>query len=327
MLRLTLSLSLLLGLAACGDDMIVDPSTSAESTAGPTATTDLPTTTGGGPFPSTDPTFTTTDDPTTTTTPPTTSPTSTTDTTTDTPDTDTTDTDGDLCGGAEFLTEAEFPGKMATRVCAQRSACGCASPTCTVDVAAALSDMSTWSKSQMLEYDDLCAAFLYNRAQTVACDDQITAAEQGCAPCQVYRGFLAPGNACELNQYGLYATQCGTGLACGPNAECAVTELPLVGAGDQCFTGTTIIARCPEFTLCNASGNGLCVPAPAPGEPCFNGTACSIGQFCDDAGLCQLQRPPGEPCDSPLQCHSLECTQNVCTSTPWICRPPWSAGA
>lgn len=309
-----LTFALLLTVLACGDDMIVDPSTSntTESTteAATTDSTTTPTTpTSGGPFPgpTSDPP-TTTEDPTAT------------DPTTEDP------TAPALCDAAEPVAEADFPSAMATRVCQRRGMCGCAGATCTIDVAAALSDMATWSKGQMLTYDPDCAATLFARAEAIACDDQITAIEEGCTSCNIYRGARPPGQPCDLNSYALYATQCAAGLACGlADQVCVTTEFPMAALGEPCFAGMTI-ARCPADGVCDAGGSGVCVPAPAVDEPCFAGTACAAGQFCDPNAVCRPQKTVGEPCTSLLECHSLECTANVCTSTPWICRPQWSAG-
>jgi hypothetical protein len=267
--------------------------------------------TGGGPFPgpTSDPP-TTTEDPTAT------------DPTTEDP------TAPALCDAAEPVAEPDFPAAMATRVCERRGMCGCAGATCTIDVAAALSDMATWSKGQGLAYDPDCAATLFARAEAIACADQITAIEEGCTSCNIYRGARPPGEACETNAYALYASQCAAGLACSPGTDvCTTTDFPVVALGDPCFVAMTTIARCPDGALCDSDGSGACVVAPDPGEPCFAGTRCASGQWCDGNGLCRLQKATGEPCDSLLECHSLECTANVCASTPWICRPQWSAGA
>lgn len=298
-------------ITACEGDVVDPTATSPESTTEPADTTtttdptiDPPTTAGPFPGPTSDPTSDpTTGDPTT----------------------------GDptapaLCDAMEPIAEADFPSAMATRVCKNRNACGCASPTCTVDVATGLSDMATWSKSQTLNFDADCAAALYARADAIACDDQITAIEEGCASCNIYRGARPPGQPCDLNSYALYATQCAPGLACGlADQVCVTTEFPTVALGEPCFAGMTI-ARCPADGVCDAGGSGLCVPAPAVNEPCFAGTACAAGQFCDPNAVCRPQKTVGEPCTSLLECHSLECTANECTSTPWICRPQWSAG-
>ena len=311
-----LTFALLLTVLACGDDMIVDPSTSntTESTteAATTDSTTTPTTpTSGGPFPgpTSDPP-TTTEDPTAT------------GTTTEDP------TAPALCDAAEPVAEADFPSAMATRVCQRRGMCGCAGATCTIDVAAALSDMATWSKGQMLTYDPDCAATLFARAEAIACDDQITAIEEGCTSCNIYRGARPVDQACDTNAYSLYASQCAAGLACSPGTDvCTTTDFPVVGLGDPCFIAMTTVARCPDDALCDSAGTGACVPAPGPGEPCFAGTRCAAGQWCDGDGLCRLQKAEGAPCTSLIECHSLECTDNVCASTPWICRLQWSAGA
>jgi hypothetical protein len=304
-----------LALLACEGDVVDPTATTPESTTEPQGTTtttdptvDPPTTAGPFPGPTSDPTGDPTSDPTTG------------DPTTEDP------TAPALCDAMEPIAEAEFPSAMATRVCTNRNACGCASPTCTVDVATGLSDMATWSKSQQLGFDADCAAALYARADAIACDDQITAIEEGCASCNVYRGARPPGQACDLNSYALYATQCASGLACGlADQVCVTTEFPTVALGEPCFAGMTI-ASCPADAVCDAGGSGVCVPAPAVNEPCFAGTRCAAGQFCDPNAVCRPQKTAGEPCASLLECHSLECTNNVCTSTPWICRPQWSAG-
>lgn len=316
-----LPFALLLTLAACSDDMIVDPSTTGatdtaaatDTTSGPVVTTDKPTSGGPFPGPTSDPPTSTTVDPTAT------------DPTTEDPTTE--DPTGPaLCDIVTPIAEAEFPGAMATRVCQQRSACGCASATCTVDVAAALSDMATWSKGQQLTYDADCAATLFARAEAIACDDQVSAIEQGCTSCNIYRGTRPPNEACDVNAYALYATQCTAKLGCSPGTgTCAFTDLPVVGLGEQCFAGTTT-ARCQDDALCDIAGGGTCVPAPAVGDPCFAGK-CASGQWCDANQLCRLQKSTGEACTSPLECHTFECSANVCVSTPWICRPQWSAGA
>lgn len=295
-------LLLLLSLAACESDAVVDPSTTGDDTAdtADTTTTDPPT--GGGPFPD-----------------PTSEPTTTVDPTDDPPP---------QCAAVEPVSEPDFPGKMATRVCQQRTACGCASATCTVDVAAALSDMATWSKGQALTYDPDCAAALYARADAVACDDQVTAASQGCASCNIYRGPRTAAQACDTNPYALYASQCAADLACAPSSmQCALAVLPEAALGQLCFSGGAAVARCSAGSLCDSGGSGTCVQAPAAGEPCFGLFACEAGMWCDDNVRCQPQKATGEPCTGLLECRSLECKAGACASTPWICRPPWSAGA
>lgn len=301
--RLPLILAALALLACEGD--VVDPTTGDTTAPDPDTTTtttdptvDPPTSNGPFPDPSSDPTVDPTEDP-----PP------------------------PLCTAPEPVTEAEFPAAMATRVCQRRNACGCASPTCTVDVAAALSDMATWSKGQQLTFDPDCAAILFARAAAIVCDDQVTAIEEGCGSCNVYHGARMPGEACDLNAWALYASQCAADLACSPVQQvCTGVELGVAGIGEFCFIDGTTIARCPDNALCDSGGSGQCQLAPPPGEPCLNG-ACGGADFCNPNNICRPKKTTGEPCDSLLECHSLECTANVCASTPWICRPPWSAGA
>lgn len=70
---------------------------------------------------------------------------------------------------------------------------------------------------------------------------------------------------------------------------------------------------------------GVCVPAPAAGEPCYKGRLCGGTRWCDPNTLCQPQKPPGEPCTTALECTLFKCTNSVCTDTPWICTDAWSA--
>jgi hypothetical protein len=203
--------------------------------------------------------------------------------------------------------------------------CGCAAPTCTVDVAASLGVMVAWAKAQGLAFDPTCAADRLARPLGIGCAHRLELAEAACDGCRVFTGALPAGSACDNLTYGLYAERCAAPLGCSPfDDACTVVDLPVVGLGDVCRSGDELVATCASGALCDPDG-GLCVAAPAPGQPCLNNVLCGDTTWCDPGAICRPRKQPGEPCTTGIECTLLECTASVCSETPWICTDAWSA--
>jgi len=115
----------------------------------------------------------------------------------------------------------------------------------------------------------------------------------------VTRGL--PGDPCDDTH------PCELGTSCNGTGTCVAPAI--VGLGEDCDN----THHCPYRSACLS---GQCVQTALLGESCTD-TACASG-WCDGS-TCQPLKDGGAACESPLECHSLTCTDGQCGSLPGAC--------
>lgn len=237
-------------------------------------------------------------------------------------------TTGDLCAKGPMIAEADFPASFANAICGGRELCGCPSANCVSTVTASLMTVAMNAQSKGFDYSPDCAAgwLATLNAHLPTCSHRSIGC--GFSPCRVYSGHAVNGAECQ-HYSDVYTGDCAGTLECGfsePTFTCVEGQLPAVQVDDPCFDANIdwFIGECPDGAFCDSGASDKCIPNRVEGDMCVSGR-CGGNLYCSVDNQCVAQKDVGVACDSLFECATLECTNGVCTSTPWVCSNAWGA--